>query len=128
MEHIIYSDNNTFFEFPKYVDEFGNPVKRTKDKYPYSYDGFVTWSIDEEADDTVYSDRLLHWNYTKCRSLMNKHFKGDGDYYYNRSPEQIEAFLSEYMDKDIKLVRVMEYCNQSSGYPVWRFDYKINGK
>lgn len=31
-----------------------------------------------------------------------KHFGNMGDYYNNRSPEQIESFLSEYLEKDIK--------------------------
>lgn len=107
-------------------DEHGNPVERTKSEYPYSYDGFVTWrgGENEEVTGTVYSDRLLQWNYQKTRDLMKKHFGTDGDYYFDRKPQQIEAFLSEYMEKKIKLIFIMEYCNVSSGYPLWRFDYK----
>jgi hypothetical protein len=108
------------------LDEHGSRVKRTKITHPYSYDGFVTYrgGKNEEITGTVYSDRLSQWDHEKTRSLMKKHFGGDGDYYYNREPDQIQSFLSEYFDKKIKLILVMEYCNQSNGFPVWRFDYK----
>ena len=54
---------------------------------------------------------------------MKKHFDGEGDYYYNRKPEAIEAFLREWTDDPgLKLVFIMEYCNRSNGYPHWRFD------
>ena len=108
------------------VDEHSNPVERTKREYPYSYDGFVTWrgGANKEINGTVYSDRLLQWDYKKTRELMKKHFGNEGDYYDKRSPEAIESFLSEYFDKKIKLILIMEYCNVSSGYPLWRFDYK----
>lgn len=107
------------------VDEFDNPVECTKQEYPYSYDGFVTWRGGEnkEANNTIYSDRLLHWDYEKTRRLMKKHFDDEGGYYYNRKPKDIEAFLREWTDDPgLKLVFIMEYCNRSNGYPLWRFD------
>ena len=126
-------DKNTFISLDgmvtycsPYVDEHGNAVERTKDKYPYTYDGFVTWRGGEnsEVTGTVYSDRLLQWNYQKTRDLMQKHFGNTGDYYSSRSPKQIQAFLSEYFEEEIELIFIMEYCNVSSGYPLWRFDFK----
>lgn len=107
------------------VDEFDQPVERTKFDHPYSYDGFVTYrnGKNEEATGTVYSDRLLQWDYEKTRKLMKKHFGNTSDYYSERNPEKIEKFLSEYMGKKIKIIFIMEYCNVSSGYPLWRFDY-----
>lgn len=106
------------------VDEYDNPVERSKHEYPYSYDGFVTYrgGKNEETTNTVWSDRLLQWDYEKTRSLMKKHFGTQGDYYFERTPEQIESFLSEYLGEKVKLILIMEYCNVSSGYPVWRFD------
>jgi hypothetical protein len=107
------------------VDEFGNPVERTKFDHPYSYDGYVTYrnGKNEEATSTVYSDRILRQDYEKTRKLMKKHFGDTSDYYNDREPEKIEEFLSEYLDKKIKIIFIMEYCNKSSGYPLWRFDY-----
>lgn len=107
------------------IDEFGAPVERTKADYPYSYDGFVTWrgGKNEAANDTIYSDHLGKWNREKRDALLLKHFGDTGDYYDNREPAKIEAFLRDFLDKPaLKLVFVMEYCNVANGYPYWRFD------
>ncbi len=108
------------------VNEFGKQVERTKSEYPYSYDGFVTYRSgkNEEVDNTIYSDRLQQWDYVKTDKLKLKHFGDKGDYYDGRSPKKIEKFLSEYLEKEVKIIFIMEYCNMSSGYPVWRFDIK----
>lgn len=109
------------------VDEFDNPIEKTPQSHPYSYDGFVTYrnGQNKDASGTIYSDRLLQWDYERTRLLMKKHFGNTGDYYDNRSPEQIESFLKEWTgEKNLKLILVMQYCNKSSGYPLWRFDYK----
>ena len=112
------------------VDEYGNSVEKTKDKYPYSYDGFVTYRNGEnkEVNSTVYTDRLLQWDYEKTRKLIKKHFPNNlGDYWNTREPKQIEKFLQDWLgDKKLKLILVMEYCNVHNGYPVWRFDFKTS--
>lgn len=108
------------------VDEHGQLVKRSKCEYPYSYDGFVTWRGGEnkEANGTIYSDRLLQWDYKKYNELSKKHFGNEGQIFYDRQPKQIEAFLRDWTgDENLRLILVMEYCNVSSGYPLWRFDY-----
>lgn len=126
-EEVLYMDN----AFPSFkyqpIDEHGNAVKRTKLSHPYTYDGFVTFRAGPnlEANGTVYSDRLWQWDYTKTDELCYKHFGTKGQYFNRRSPAHIEAFLRDWIgDPELKLVLIMEYCNQSSGYPVWRFDYK----
>ena len=109
------------------VDEHGTPVKRTKQEYPYSYDGFVSWRGGEnkEANNTIYSDRLLQWDFAKHDRLCEKHFGNKGQYWNSREPKLIEAFLRDWLvDQNLKLIFVMEYCNVSSGYPCWRFDFK----
>ncbi len=111
------------------INEFGKPVERSKEEYPYSYDGFVTWrgGKNEEATSTIYSDRLLDWDYKRHDELCVKHFGDKGQVWYSRDSKKIEAFLRDWTgDKKLKLIFVMEYCNQSSGYPLWRFDYKSN--
>lgn len=123
--------NNPFgvISVSPFVDEYGNPVEKTKWEYPYSYDGFVTYRNGDNAEvsHTVYSDRLLQQDHDKTRKLMKKHFGNQGDYYSERSPEAIEKFLTEWFndERPLKLILVMEYCNVSSGYPVWRFDIKL---
>jgi hypothetical protein len=112
---------------PTRVDEHGNPVERTKEEYPYSYDGFVTWRGGEnsEANSTVYSDRLRLWDRGKGKldALLEKHFGDSSDHWFDRSPEAVEAFFQDYLNKPgLKLIFIMEYCNQATGYPLWRFD------
>jgi len=111
------------------IDEHGNTVKRTKHTHPYNYDGHVIWRDGEnaEADDTIYSDRLLQWDYDKHNRLCEKHFGNQGQRWNNRDPKKIESFLRDWCDNQkLKLVFIMEYCNQSSGYPCWRFDFNRN--
>jgi|ERR1035437_128025 hypothetical protein len=117
--------------FSAYVDEHGNSIERTKHDFPYSYDGYITWRGGEnkEANGTIYSDRLLQQDYQKYNLLSKKHFGNDGQSFSNRSSEQIESFLRDWCDApELKLIFVMEYCNVSSGYPLWRFEYNTNKK
>lgn len=108
------------------VDEFNNPVKRTKSDYPYSYDGFVSWRgyPNSVANATVYTDRLLHENWDKHDRLCQKHFGNEGQLWGQRDEKTIEAWLRDWFDDpELRLVFIMEYCNHSSGYPLWRFDF-----
>jgi len=110
-----------------YIDEHGNAVEKSKDEYPYSYDGFVQERnyTDLKANGTVYTDRLLQWDFKLTRELIKKYFKdGGGDYWENRSLEDIQSFLRERLNKpELIVTLVMEYCNVSTGFPVWRIDY-----
>ena len=108
------------------VDEFGNPVEKSKLEHPYSYSGFVLWrgGENEEVDSTIYSDRLTMWDLKKHNELCLKHFGNKGQHWNNRDPEKIEAFLKDWCeDEGLKLILIMEYCNVSNGYPLWRFDF-----
>lgn len=110
-----------------YRDEHGKPIKRTPITHPYSYDGFVTYKVhdDTEANNTIYTDRLLQWDWDKHNELCKKHFGNEGQYWSERSPDKIEAFLRDWCDDpELILVRVMQYCNQATGYPLWRLDFK----
>ncbi len=109
-----------------YVDEHGQPVARTPITHPYCYDGFVVWRSDKKAKctGTIYSDRLLQWDFDKHDRLCQKHFGNRGQYWRDRAPKLIEAFLRDWTgNPNLRLILVMEYCNQASGYPCWRFDY-----
>lgn len=121
------SPDGMIFRNSMYRDEHGRPVERTPDKYPYSYDGYVTWRGGEnsEVNSTIYSDRLSQWDYDKCKNLKLKYFGKTGDWWSSFDPKQIEAFLREWCeDPELKLIFIMQYCNASSGYPVWRFDFQ----
>jgi hypothetical protein len=102
----IYTNRENYFGG---VDENGDPVEKTKKDYPYTYSG-----------------RMSQWDYSKyekCRKEAANTDKGELAGYYN-NPRVVEKLLQLYFeDQSIKLVMIMEYCNQSSGYPCWRFDY-----
>lgn len=111
------------------INEFGAMVKRTKKQYPYSYDGHVLHRLlpNSETNLTIYSDRLQkiipEW---KWNVNFLKHFNTNGNYFDCFNPKLIQNFLREVLDQpDLNLVLVMEYCNVSNGFPVWRFDLKV---
>ena len=108
------------------VDEFDRPVERTKAEYPYSYDGFVVWrgGSNGQVTNTIYTDRLLGWDYDKHNRLCQRHFGDERQYWNRREPEKIEAFLRDWTGNPrLRLILIMEYCNWMSGYPAWRLDY-----
>lgn len=104
----------------------GKPIKRTPDKYPYSYDPFVVWKSRNfsPADSYVYSDRMMQQNHEKFADACKKVWKNTGQMFYSREPEDIEKFLSIYFDREVELTMVMEGCNVSNGYPYWIFILK----
>lgn len=117
-------ENSEGFLVP--IDEHGKPVTRTKATHPYSYDGFVTWRGGDNAEATsgAYSDRLMQFDRPKLIALSKKHFGDESDYWYSREPQAIEAFLRDWFENPLlKLILVMECCNQATGYPLWRFDF-----
>ena len=105
-------------------EEFLCP-KKTRAQYPYSYDPLVI-HIDQSkgpATKTTWSDRLYQFDSVKYNELCTKHFGDQGQYWNQRNVKHIEAFLQDwYEDKSVALVAVIEYCNQATCYPVWRFD------
>lgn len=110
----------------KGVDINGNPVERSKEDYPYSYDFFVIWKKDyiKEKSNVLYSDRLRQWDRQKYDDCCMEVWGDKRHSFYSRNPEEIEAFLYKYIGKNIKLTVVMEGCNISSGYPIWSFHYE----
>lgn len=109
------------------VNEHGQPVMRPKSTHPYCYDGFVVYRAlpNSEANMTLYSDRLRSHHMKEWSELSKKYFGDDGDSFEGRCPNAIQKFLAEVTNKpNLKIVFIMEYCNRSNGYPVWRFDVK----
>ena len=110
------------------LNERGEPIK-TKLTHPYSYDPITIWSNGkQDATGSVYSDRLYEWDSEKYKESIKKVFGENGRRWDNCKPEQIEKFLTEYFGKKVALTCVTEYCNQATGYPCWRFDYKDKAK
>jgi hypothetical protein len=84
----------------------------------------VTFDNGRKANDTVYSDRLFQWDHKKHDELCMKHFGNSGQYWDKREPENIEAFLRDYMnDQTLILCKTTIYEYMARDYLIWRFDY-----
>lgn len=89
----------------------------------------VTYENGISKEDTVvYSDRLYQWNPTKYNQLCRKHFGNEGQFWNNRQPEKIEQYLSDYLEKEVKLTQIKQTENVSTGYPIWIFRFKEKKK
>ena len=103
----------------------GEPVKRSKEEYPWSYDGFVIWcsgspSSQKGTNHSIYTDRLHMWDKKKLKKLQLKYFGKESDYWSEFEPDKIEDFLQDWCeDPDLKLERIVQYCNLATGYPLW---------
>lgn len=111
---------------PGHCNLDGNSVKKTRAEYPYSYDAYVIWQNNYQKDksQTVYSDRLKQWDWEKYNNCCETVWHNQGQYFDQRTPEDIEKFLCLYFDKQIKLTAITQGCNVSSGYPYWVFYYE----
>ena len=107
------------------VDHDGKPVKRTKTSYPYAYTEFVLHRMgrNEDVDRWVYTDRMAEWDHKKYCRLYKEHMENRR--FDNARPNAIQAFLRAYNDDPkLQLIIVMEWCNQTTGYPTWSLHYK----
>ncbi len=103
----------------------GFPVKKSKRDFPYNYDTFVLYGTSNmEFGCTEWSDHILRRDYKKYNKCLMEVFGNEGQIWSSRDFKSIEKFLKLYLeDESIELVRVLEGCNQSSGYPVWAFQF-----
>lgn len=122
------------FNFIQFKGEDGRPAKRTKYTNPYNYDPFVLFDkgfnyneLQKDKDksfSSCYSDRLFQWDSQKYNLCHEKHFGNRGQNWERGTEEKTQNFLRDYFDvSDLILTRIVEYCNASTGYPCWRFDY-----
>ena len=78
-----------------------------------------------KRDSTVYSDRLFEWNFTKYNRCCEQVWGNHGQFFYNRTPNEIEQFLRLYYEKDNLVLTKVELChNVSNGYPIWVFSFR----
>lgn len=78
---------------------------------------------DKEPDGTVYTDRLYQRDHEKHDRLCEKHFGDTGQIWRDRSAEDIEAFLCDWFDKEVEVVKIEEKKHQARGFYLWRIDY-----
>ena len=110
-------------QYQKFLPEF---IVKDKSTYPYTYDPFILFfneKAKQEATSSIYTDRLLHQDWDKHNRLCQKHFGTKGQYWNDRKPEDIEAFLCDWTEKKVTLIANIQYVNISSGFPVWRLDF-----
>lgn len=114
-------------DIPDQYQEFlPENLSKTKYSHPYTYDPFLIFFNEEakqEPTDSIYTDRLLEWDWDKHNHLCQKHFSNQGQYWNDRDPKKIEAFLCDWVGKKVTLVANIQYVNMSSGFPVWRLDF-----
>ena len=105
------------------VDHLGKPVERSKFTHPYSYSPHIIMGEPgSDHDQTDYSDRLMQWDWDKFNGLSMKHFGNEGQVFYDRPMDKIEAFLQDYHnDPKLKLVMVSQGANMGNGFPYWIF-------
>lgn len=99
-------------------------IPRSRVEYPYSYDPCIVWSSgDECASGTLYSDRLCRDG--KFLEIVNSFIGNERlNFGFGADLSLIENILKKYLSScNLRIVRVVEYCNPSSGYPYWRVDY-----
>lgn len=111
------------------LDAYGNELERTKAEYPYSYSPITLYKKSLPVNDTrkihtAYSDRLRQRDFKRHNELCKKYFGNESDNWDNRNRKDIESFLRDWTNnQELILVQIIEYCNESNGYPYWRFDY-----
>ena len=105
---------------------------RTKVTHPYNYDPYTIWGKpypDKRSNGFVYTDRLEQWDYGKYERLAAKHYRIGNTWErpfdsHNCKGHLIQDFLRDWFDDPgLELLRVIEFCNQATGYPIWGLDY-----
>lgn len=101
-------------------------IEKDRYTYPYTYSPFIVYlntESEKPADNSLYTDRFLMWDWDKHNRLCKKHFGNDGQMWHDRDHEKIQAFLCDWLERDVVLVANIQYVNLSSGYPLWRLDF-----
>lgn len=76
-----------------------------------------------QAKDSVYSDRMYQWDFKKFNRCAREVFGNEGQDFSRRETSKIQEFLSRYLGKPVKLLKVSQLVNASSGFPYWHFEY-----
>lgn len=105
----------------------------TKRDHPYDYDPFTIWGTPHPSNlcnNTDYVDRLRQWDGAKYDRLARKHYASGSSSYehpfdsHDCKGSLIERFMRDwYDDPELKLLRVVEFCNPYTGDQTWRLDY-----
>lgn len=113
--------------FGEDVDIFGNPVERSREKFPYSYDPVVIFKLAcfKKEDTSHYSDRI-DGTYFTCeerdkalKKIGKKQFGDESERFSWRNPCDVERYLSILMEKNVKVTAITEGANPTTGNLYW---------
>lgn len=110
------------------LDRRDPPRRKHDHNYTYSYDPFTIWGHagpNERCNGSEWTDRLWEFDYSKAERLAARIYAGARPFdNHSCRGDLVEQFLREWHeDPVLELLRVIEYCNPSTGYPTWRLDY-----
>jgi hypothetical protein len=110
-----------------------DPNYRDPINYPYSYSPFLIWHSRKKVENsrihTSYSDRLYRQDSDKFNTVCLKYFGDTGQYFDQRSPKDVEGFIGEFHGYEaVELISIEQQCNQSSGFPYWKFEFTVKGE
>ena len=119
-------DGIEYYTEEDFTNSNNKPIKITEKEYQNYYAPHIVWKGKEDIKEsnTVYSDRLIQWDYEKYNECCKSIWNNEGQYFNNREPEDIEKFLNLYFNKKVKLTAIMRGCNVSNDYPYWIFYYE----
>ena len=106
----------------------GNETVKKPYDYPNDFDEYIQWICDDFFDKpnhAIYTDKLYEYDSDKYKKCSIKIWGNDELDFDNRTPIEIEKFLSLYFNKDIELISVNKTSNIESGNPVWVFYYRL---
>jgi hypothetical protein len=73
----------------------------------------------------AYSDRMMDWDFekfTRCASEAGI----KGQYFSGNTPNQAQNFIRLYYNNpNLILVKVVQYNNAATGYPIWYFVWAV---
>jgi hypothetical protein len=136
---VIHDEEFGIYRDSRNHDAEGNRIERSKREYPYNFSDYVRWVnskyrgrtnpctiVLEEGKrlDTSYTDHLASWNREHFDACFAKSLPIGSGGFRSGSAIAIQAFLRDYhRDENLELVKIVDCCNQASGFEIWRFDF-----
>jgi hypothetical protein len=122
-----------FDERPNYSGDGETAHYRTKYDYPYSYDAFYLLGSPKtiEGCGCDYSDRMVQWSYSdpKYKRKWDRAMKAakavQENFHWSRATMgALLAFVKAYYGRGYVATGLVEWCNASTGYPLWSVFYR----
>lgn len=120
-----------FHSVPKELQEQMLELLATKDPevtFPlfqgeHARKGITLFEVEYDKDkiQSAYSDRLHQWDAKKHDRCCQQIWGNSGQYWHERSANEVSKFLTLYNGYPCKVVQIKQYENCSSGYPLWYF-------